>query len=402
MNRVDEAKLALRRHHDTAAARAALEGPECRRARQTFAFIAELAGAWEGLALLLEDRDAEALRTLRDTVESMQAGDRILELPVAAVYLAEAEWRAGEEDAADRSAQIALDAAGRQGSNHLLLQSLAFFPAVVSRMVEQSSDSDSPWHELGRALIAQGVSVNVPVAVPVRVLEFGRRALLVDGEEVRPRIAKSYELLSYVIAQARGECDRDQLLDALFDGRQDDSARAYLRQTIRWLREALPPEAFALEGRTVRVGGALAVSSESVELESMLAEAARLRGRDRLEATLRALEIYDQGPYLPGPRGGWADDRDQQLADQITEARYHAAVLAFGEGRYDETRRLGEAVIRQEPYREAAWRLAIRVAQALGDDEGATRAFQGCTRALAEIGARPSSSTRMLVQRAGR
>src|SRR5439155_452551 len=114
---------------------------------------------WYGLALLLEADDAAALARLRKAVESMVAGDRILELPTAAVYLAEAEWRAGDEEAADRAADRALDAARRQGSNHLLLQALADFPAVVSRRIDAEPGADSAWHELGRALIAQGVTV---------------------------------------------------------------------------------------------------------------------------------------------------------------------------------------------------------------------------------------------------
>ena len=103
----------------------------------------------------------------------MQAGDRILELPTAAVYLAEAEWRAGNEEAADRAADIALAAARRQGSNHILLQALADIPAVVSRRLDAEAGADSPWHELGRALIAQGVALDARAGVSVRCGEFG-------------------------------------------------------------------------------------------------------------------------------------------------------------------------------------------------------------------------------------
>jgi len=66
----------------------------------------------------------------------MVRGDRILELPTAAVYLAEAYWRAGDEDASDQAADLALDAAQRQGSNHLLLQALDDVPAVPTRRLD--------------------------------------------------------------------------------------------------------------------------------------------------------------------------------------------------------------------------------------------------------------------------
>lgn len=399
LSRVYEAELALRHRRDTQAARAALERPECLRGRAGFRYVAELAETWDGLAALLEGRDEEALAELRTAVDTMVAADRILWLPIAATFLSEALWRAGDPDAADDAAQLAPDAAGRQGSSHLLLLALSFFPAVAMRRIDAEPSADSAWHELGRALLAQGVRIDIPVATPVRLQEFGRRALFVDGEEVKPRIAKSYELLSYILGRAGGAADRDELMDALFDGRRDDSKRAYLRQAIRWLRETLPEGAFAAEGQSVRVGDDVAVVSDSVELEQLLAEAARLQGAERLDATLKAIAIADEGPYLPGSRGEWADERDHELADRIAEARYQAAVLAFGEGRLDECRTLVRAVLRHEPFREAAWRLAMRVADALGDQEGAVRAYMECEKALAELGAKPSSSTRLLLER---
>jgi DNA-binding SARP family transcriptional activator len=332
----------------------------------------------------------------------MVAADRILELPFAGVFLAEAHWRAGDEAAADAAADLALEAAQRQRSNHQLLQALAFFPAVVSRRVDAAPDAGSVWHELGRALIAQGAAAPLSVRIPVELHEFGERVILVEGEEVKPRIGKSYELLSFLLAHPGKEFTREELLEALFEGRRDDSARAYLRQAIRWLRETLPEGAFLVEGQSVALGPAVTTVSDSMELSRQLAEAARLQGVERLEATMKAVEIYDRGQFLPGPRGGWADEREQQLADEVAEGRYQASVLAFGEGRYDESKRLATAVVAHDPYREPAWRLLMRIAEALGDPDGVVRAYKACEQALAGIGAEPSASTRLLLTRARR
>ena len=56
-----------------------------------FRWIGEVTDTWYGLALLREARDAEALDRLRRAVQGMVSGDRFLELPTAAVYLAEAD-----------------------------------------------------------------------------------------------------------------------------------------------------------------------------------------------------------------------------------------------------------------------------------------------------------------------
>src|SRR5205823_3646408 len=141
-----------------------------------------------GLALLLQGHDEPALARLRSAVASMQEGDRILELPTAAVYLAEAEWRAGNEDAADEAADIALQAARRQGANHILVQALADLPAVLSRRIDREPSADSVWHQFGRSLIARGVRLTATPGASIRFRDIGDRSLEVDGELRQPKI----------------------------------------------------------------------------------------------------------------------------------------------------------------------------------------------------------------------
>jgi DNA-binding SARP family transcriptional activator len=398
--RLVEAKLALRLERDPRAAYAALEPLEADRVEHPFPFVCEPLDTWYGLALLLEGRDDEALARLSAAVDSMVEGDRMIELPTAAVYLAEAHWRAGDEDAADEVVDLALEASRRQGSNHVLLQALADFPAVVSRRIDAEPGADSPWHEVGRALIAQGTAVHAPVRAPVELVEFGRCAILVDGEDARPRIAKAYELLAYLLTRPGAEAGRGELLDALFDGRVDESTRSYLRQAARWLRHVLPGDnALVVERGRVRLGDDVQATSESTRFEAALAVAARLQGEARLTATLEALAVFDQGEYLPGTRSHWVDERRLRLAEIATDARYEAAELAFTAGVLDQADRLAAQVLAADAFREAAWRLTMRIANALGDDDGVIRAFQRCERALAQLGTEPAPSTRDLLER---
>jgi DNA-binding SARP family transcriptional activator len=342
----------------------------------------------------------------------MVAGDRILELPIAAVYLAEAQWRAGDEDAADEAAELALRTARRQGSNHLLLQALADFPSVVSRRIDAQVRADSAWHDLGRALGTQrGAGRGADgacrglVAGPaergtasVWLTEFGDTALTVDDQRVKPRIAKTYLLLAYLCASGRHTVAREELLDVLFDGRADDSARAYLRQAVRQLRLLLPTDVEVtsqdaqISLRGVRMG------SDSARFEAALVNAARLQGAARLSATLEALAVYDRGPYLPRAGSGWVDDRRAHLAKAATDARHDAAKLAFDLGRFASARELNSATLDANPYDEAAWQLRMRIANALGDLSAVLDGFRGCERALAELGTTPSRGTRTLLE----
>lgn len=392
------AKLALRADRDTTTAIAALAEVNNDYSVRHYSLIREWAQTWLGLAALLEGDDVAALSSLRDAVTSMRTGGRILELPTAAVYLAEAEWRVDNQDAADDASDVALDAARRQGSNHLLLQALADFPAVLARRIDAEAYADSPWHAVGRALVAQGFAVGTRIPTAVELVEFGRTAVILDGTEVRPRIVKCYELLGFLATRNGIPASRDDLLNALFDARDDESARAYLRQTITGVRRLLPADAMTTskDGR-IGLSPGVVVGSESAHLEAEVAAALRLRGGELVDATEQALAPMARGDYFPGVNSAWADERRRQLAELAITARTAAADAAYVADRYRDAQRLAEAVLAADPLREAMWRTSMRVRSATGDYDGVLATFAQCERALGAAGTRPTATTRALL-----
>jgi DNA-binding SARP family transcriptional activator len=328
----------------------------------------------------------------------MRSSGRILELPTAAVLLAEARWRAGDEDGADAAVDEALAAAEEQGSNHHLLQALSDFPAVLARRLDAETAADSRWAELGRALMARGVPIDLHIGPSVELREFGEAAIVADGRPVRPRIAKSVALLAVLAADPDRTGERDALLDALFDGRSDDAARSYLRQAAHRLREALPDGVGpAFDGPTLRFADGVRVTSESVHFEALLTEAARLQGTERLAALQEALALFDRGPYLRGVQAPWVDERRERLEALAGDARVEAAQVAFNAGRYQDARALAEAALRADPFRESAWRLVMRVASVTGDEDGVIDAYRRCRDTLSALGTEPSRSTQQLL-----
>jgi ATP/maltotriose-dependent transcriptional regulator MalT/DNA-binding SARP family transcriptional activator len=397
--RLPEAKFMLRVKADPVGALTVLNAPELRRAAEQFGRMREIAAMWRGLAYLFEHRDAKALEELRTAVDSMVTSDRILELPTAATYLAEAEWRAGNEEAFDRMADLALDAARRQGSNHLLVQALDDVPGVLPRRLDAELDAASAWHVLGRARIARPPSGVAPGAASIVLREFGSRELFVGGEPVKMPIGKSYELLAYLLTRPREPVARQTLLSVLFDDRQDTSTRSYLRQSIRWLKTALPDEALVLETETVMLSNDVQFLSDATSIERGLADAAVLQGDERLDATLAAIAPQERGPFLPGVRAEWADQRERELLALVTEARAQAAELAVSTGRLPLAIKLARLVLVEDPARESAWQTIMRVTEASGDQDGLRRTYRECEAALAEWGSLPSPSTQRLFQR---
>ncbi|MFI9169623.1 BTAD domain-containing putative transcriptional regulator [Streptomyces lincolnensis] len=356
------------------------------------------ARAWRGWLLLRSGADADALDCLREAASLLKAGGLFLELPIVGVLLAEAEWRAGHEDAADRAADLALETSARQGSHHVLLKILAEFPAVASRRIDAEAETDTPWHAVGRALAAQGTNIQIAERMPtVKVVEFGRHALIVDGVETRLRISKSLELLSYLSSRPGHAADRPRVLEALF-ARDDRSTRAYLRQAVHQLNLALPPQLrLTVEQNRLFLADEVAQGCQSLLMESDLIHAHRLTGRARLSA-IEALLARNEGDYLPGRTSQWVEERRRALSQQAADALSSAADLALQLHQYGDAVRLCEQATAIDPLREVAWRVRMRAANALGDDDGVLTAFQGCETALAQIDATPSPSTRKLLK----
>jgi DNA-binding SARP family transcriptional activator len=394
-----EAEFELRLRKDPSAARTVLERLAAHPVGSRYAFLVEQRDMLAGLAELCSGAAEVAATYLRRAVASMQHGERLLHLPVAAVYLAEAEWRCGHEEAADVAAEIARVAAQRQGSEHNLLSVLTEFPDVLARRIDLEPGADSEWHQLGRALLVRGVQVPEVGSATVEVVEFGRTAVTVDGAEVNPGLSKSFELLAYLANEEREEVSRQRLLDVLFEGRRDASTTAYLRQASLKLRKAVPDVLDpASRPGTLRLSGSVRVATESRRLIGLLGEATAVRGEERLRLLMAALDIADRGRYLPTVASDWAEDRRQRLEELVRSARFEAAEVARAIGQLGEARRLAEQVVTEDPYREAAWRLLMRLAAAMGDHDHVISAYRGCERALREIGAQPSSATVSLLQ----
>nr|QIY66171.1 transcriptional regulator [Streptomyces sp. RPA4-2] len=393
---LNEAKLRLRLHHDTEAADRALAEAEAYGAAD-YAFSRELCHLWRGLSLLLRNHNAEARVELEACVEGMRRGDRRLELGTAAAYLSEAYWRLGEEDASDAAAELALTEAAAQGSQHLLLSALTDVPAVAVREADASPTRMSRWHELTSALSRQD-TVRVTTRAPRLLLEeFGEPVLTVDGQQSALRLSKSVEVLSYLLG-ARREVSRQELLDALFDSRNEAAGRNYLRQALYRLRDVLPEDLVPRQDgdRLHLAHPGLVCGTAQVMLDSLV-EADHQDGEIRLRTMTEALAQADRGPYLATLSSVWVEQRRSEIGERVTSGRIEAARLAFRLSRYREARQFVDDVLKVSPYREQAWQLAISLAHASGSDDGVLALYQRYAATMREFGVAPSAEVRRLV-----
>ncbi|GAY07676.1 BTAD domain-containing putative transcriptional regulator [Pseudonocardia sp. N23] len=392
-----EAKLWLRLHHDVEKAERALDAAETA-GPATYAFARETAQVWRGLCLLMRDRNVEAQHTLLRCVASMQAGDRMLELATAAVYLAEAHWRVGEEALSDEAARLALEVSTAHGLQHVLLAALTDVPDVATRAADASPAHMSPWWEIVSSLATTEV-LRVPARRPRVILEeFGEPSLSVDGVVLQPGLTKSIELMSFLLGSPQNSATRRQILDAVFEGRNDAASRSYLRQALFKLRAALPAELAPIQdGELFFIPVGDAVVGTARTMLDLLGLAARQPDLERLNTLESALEHPARGPYLSTISTEWVTARRARLADRVASARIDAARIAYHSSRYALARSLLQEVLREHPYRERAWQLAISVAHAAGSDDDVLTIFRRYTATMRELGVPPKAEVQRLV-----
>ena len=94
---------------------------------------------------------------LREAVDGMRRAERLLLLPAAAAYLAEAELRLGHEALADRAAAVAYSASLTMDAFTMLQRALVQFPTLADWLLERQPTADQ-WRHLLTRLDSRGDS----------------------------------------------------------------------------------------------------------------------------------------------------------------------------------------------------------------------------------------------------
>jgi DNA-binding SARP family transcriptional activator len=222
--------------------------------------------------------------------------------------------------------------------------------------------------------------------------------LVFEGVVVRPKIRKSLELLSFLASRPGSTATRAEVLTGLWNGRDDDSTRAYLRQALRHLRDALPA-GITVTNRDDRLRIEGAVSTESGEVAALLAEAARHLGERRHALLFDAYAIVSRGLFLDGSDDvAWVDDCRARQRSTLADVRLDLADHLVGEERYLDALSYIDEALADDAILERGWRLRMQALAMLGDSDGVLVAFRRCRAALAELDLEPSRATIDLVR----
>ncbi|WP_217923043.1 BTAD domain-containing putative transcriptional regulator [Miltoncostaea oceani] len=358
----------------------------------------EWASTWLAAALLRRgDPPAAAVALLEDAIAGMVRAERILELPVAWVLLAEARWRLGDEAGHDAAADAAYAASQAMGGSGPLLTALEEAPDVLVRRIDAGGPEQAAWRALARAGgPAHGPSTLTGARIVVGTL--GRARLEIDGREVDVSPPRAIDLAAAVArAGARG-VSRASLVSALAAHSSDPAN--YLRQMIHRLRR-LTPEGIALtsEDGMLRWSPPGAVLTEDQVLGALLARADRATGDARLEALGAALAMADRGTLAVAEETTAAVALRAALEASVAGARRDQAELLIEAGRAAEAVAVARAAVTADPYREDGWRLLMRAGAQDQGPSAAVPVYLECVRALAEVDLEPARETRVLMER---
>jgi DNA-binding SARP family transcriptional activator len=222
------------------------------------------------------------------------------------------------------------------------------------------------------------------------------------GEVPMPPLGstRAESLLAYLLLHREAAQPRQRLAFLLWPDSSEAQARTNLRHLLHLLRRALPdPDRFLeVTQRTLRWREDAPYRLDVADFEDALAraeDAGRAGEGDRQLAALReAVELYG-GDLLESGYDEWMAEERERLRRRHLEALERLVELL--EARHEHAEAIGyaERVLREDPLREATYRVLMRLHDARGDRARALRAYHACAATLErELQVEPSAATR--------
>ncbi len=262
-----------------------------------------------------------------------------------------------------------------------------WFSERFGRFVDHASTQETP----------ATISETIKPVFELEILTLGKLQVSLNGTAIRIPFAKAGELLIFVALH--GASSREEIMNALWDGSDENRHHEYFRVAARRLRAALSEHpdvgfnAFPFENKRYSLAPQL-----SPKLDFGLAQhALESGGIERLHA---ALEVYN-GEFLPGVNTEWvAALRTRILEQTVAAAATLGEQLEQTEPR--EALKIYRRAIELEPLSEVSHLGLIRVHLALGGVAAANQAYGAYARMLSEeFGLQPSDSLRQSLERLG-
>jgi DNA-binding SARP family transcriptional activator len=209
--------------------------------------------------------------------------------------------------------------------------------------------------------------------------------------------ARAESLLAYLLLHREAAQPRQRLAFLLWPDSSEPQARTNLRHLLHVLRRALPDADRFLEvtPRTLRWRQDAPSWVDVAAFEEAANRAERAAGPgEELGALTEAAELYT-GDLLRGVYDDWVLEERERLRQRHLRVLERLLEALEARGETGAAIRSAEQLLRDDPLREATYRVLMRLHDARGDRARALRTYHACAATLErELGVEPSAVTR--------
>lgn len=214
----------------------------------------------------------------------------------------------------------------------------------------------------------------------------GRFAVFLGVAELRSTAwdrRKARELLWLLCARDSHAIERESAVELLWPGATLAAGKSRLRVALHSLRSTLSGQCWRGSDVVHTTRDLIHLdASVRVDVDQLGTLAAEIYADSESacldRASTQLVDLY-RGPFLDGVvHLDWAQSRREELAALHLDLCVRLGRLALGQGRGDCAIRLARRVVREDPYREAAYRILVAAHQAQGDHASAQRVYDAC------------------------
>jgi DNA-binding SARP family transcriptional activator len=208
--------------------------------------------------------------------------------------------------------------------------------------------------------------------------------------------ARAESPLAYLLLHREAAQPRQRLAFLLWPDSTGPQARTNLRHLLHVLRRALPDPDRYLEvtPRTLRWREDADWWLDVAAFEEAISRAERGRGDQEPSALRVAVELYG-GDLLQSSYDEWLLEERERLRRRYLQALERLVELLEARGEHAQAIGHAERILREDPLREAAYQVLMRLHDARGDRARALRAYHACAATLErELNVEPSAATR--------
>ncbi|MGH2815585.1 MAG: AfsR/SARP family transcriptional regulator, partial [Actinomycetota bacterium] len=216
----------------------------------------------------------------------------------------------------------------------------------------------------------------------LRIRLLGELDLRQDEVAVPPLgSARAESLLAYLLLHREAPQPRQRLAFLLWPDSTEPQARTNLRHLLHNLRRALPdPDRFLeVTPRTLRWRDDASWWLDVAAFENAVARAGQ--GGQAVPALQEAVELYG-GDLLQSSYDEWLLEERERLRRRYLEALERLAELLEEGSEHIRAIGYAERLLREDPLREATYRLLMRLHDARGDRARALRTYHACAATL--------------------